>query len=232
MGILQETFTAIRSSLTLQIASAIVVILIYPISQAVYNLWFHPLAKHPGPKPWAASRIPFVYNLLSGTLIRRQRQLHEQYGPVIRIAPDEISFATEDAWQDIYAWRAGHKRALRDPAFSQPPEGQADNLITTSNIKFHARVRGLMSHSFTEDALRDQATLIEGHADMFIEQLRRQAVAAKSTGKGALVNWTEWVNFFTMDVVCPMTIPHEAHTPGRTDRHRSGIWHLVSLLAV
>lgn len=28
-------------------------------------------------------------------------QLHEKYGPVLRIAPDELSFANAQAWQDI-----------------------------------------------------------------------------------------------------------------------------------
>ncbi|KAK7746481.1 hypothetical protein SLS53_002440 [Cytospora paraplurivora] len=30
-------------------------------------------------------------------------RLHEKYGPVLRIAPDELSYASAEAWQDIYA---------------------------------------------------------------------------------------------------------------------------------
>ena len=84
---------------------------------AIYNLYFHPLARFPGPKLWAASRLPFIYSLLSGKLVKRERELHEKYGDIIRLAPDEISFANEQAWNDIYVFRRGHKRALRDPAF-------------------------------------------------------------------------------------------------------------------
>lgn len=201
MGATGALFEALRSSFVLQIAVTALVLLAFPLSSIIYNLYLHPLSKFPGPRAWSASRIPFVYNLLRGTLIRRQRELHDQYGPIFRMAPDEISFATEEAWNDIYAWRKGHKRAVRDPAFAVAPEGQADNLITTSNVKFHARVRGLMSNSFTDDALSQQSNLIQGHADMFIHQLWRAATAPDATPKGGLVNLTDWINFFTMDVI-------------------------------
>ncbi|CRG89750.1 hypothetical protein PISL3812_06789 [Talaromyces islandicus] len=79
------------------------------------------------------------------------------------MAPGDVSFVSEETWQDISAWRPENKRAIRDPAFSQPPEGQADNLITTSDVKFHARVRGVMSNSLTEESLREQAPLVDNH---------------------------------------------------------------------
>lgn len=89
----------------------------YPTVQVIYNLYFHPLSKFPGPKLWAASRLPFVCSLLTGKLVRREREFHEKYGDIIRLAPDEVSFASEEAWNDIYSFRRGHKRALRDKAY-------------------------------------------------------------------------------------------------------------------
>jgi hypothetical protein len=84
----------------------------------VYNLCFHPLARRfPGPKLWAASRLPYIFALMTGNLVRRQREFHEIYGHHVRIAPDEVSFSDEQSWNDIYAFRKGHKRALRDKTF-------------------------------------------------------------------------------------------------------------------
>lgn len=65
----------------------------------------------------AASRLPFIYCLLTGKLVERERQFHEKYGEIIRPAPDEISFASEQAWYDIYSFRRGYKRARRDKAY-------------------------------------------------------------------------------------------------------------------
>jgi hypothetical protein len=80
-------------------------------------VYFHPLSKFPGPKLWAASRLPFIYCLITGQLIHREKQFHEKYGDFFRLAPDEVSFANEEAWNDIYAFRPGHKRTLRDKAY-------------------------------------------------------------------------------------------------------------------
>lgn len=81
------------------------------------------------------------------------------------------------------------------------PNGQADNLITTSDAKFHARVRGLLSNSFTEDSLQTQHPLIHHHADTLVAKLYQHAVASDGLSNGALVNMTDWLNFFTMDVI-------------------------------
>jgi len=36
------------------------------------------------------------------------RRHDEQYGDIVGMAPDELSFATKDAWQEIYVHRQGH----------------------------------------------------------------------------------------------------------------------------
>lgn len=81
------------------------------------------------------------------------------------------------------------------------PNDQADNLITTNDVKFHARVRTLLSNSFTEDSLRSQHPLIHHHADMLVNKLHELATAPENLAKGVLVNMTDWLNFFTMDVI-------------------------------
>lgn len=57
------------------------------------------------------------------------------------------------------------------------------------------RVRGLLSNSFNEDALRTQYPIIRTHADTLVSQLRGIA------NTNATANMTDWLNFFTMDVI-------------------------------
>ena len=54
----------------------------YNIAKAVYNLYFHPLAKYPGPGFAAASDWWQVYIevLAAGSLSTELWKLHEQYG--------------------------------------------------------------------------------------------------------------------------------------------------------
>ena len=67
---------------------------IFPIAFIVYwGLWgvyartLHPLAKVPGPLWPSVSRTWLMYRALVGDLEIHQRALHEQYGPLIRVAP-------------------------------------------------------------------------------------------------------------------------------------------------
>lgn len=82
----------------------------------VRNIYFHPLRKHPGPKAWAASRLPWCLHQYRGNLSQRLHELHKQYGPVVRIAPDEISYISADAWKTIYGQRS--VEMAKDPNFS------------------------------------------------------------------------------------------------------------------
>lgn len=72
---------------------------------AVYNVYYHPLSKFPGPKSAAATPLPFVRRLITGHWVEWTTSLHEKYGEVVRIHPDELSFISPSAWQDIYASR-------------------------------------------------------------------------------------------------------------------------------
>jgi hypothetical protein len=74
----------------------------------VYNVFFHPLRHIPGPFFARASGFPYVYNTRKGNIANWVKQLHEQYGEVVRVAPTEVSFISGDtAWPDIYGFRTG-----------------------------------------------------------------------------------------------------------------------------
>ncbi len=72
------------------------------VSLAVYRLWFAPLARLPGPSICAITRLPLMCHEFSGTRRSFIHGLHMKYGPVVRVAPDEVSFATPEAVKEIY----------------------------------------------------------------------------------------------------------------------------------
>ncbi|MCJ1387107.1 RNA polymerase II mediator complex subunit [Xylographa soralifera] len=173
----------------------------YPAVTALYNLYFHPLAKFPGPKLWSASRIPYIVSLLRGNLVHDQQKIHEQYGDVVRLGPDEISFATDEAWRDIYVHRPGHKDLTKDPIWYKAPDEMPQNIITTTDLTVHTRLRKLMGSAFTEHSLRNQQPLIESYADLVVTKLHK-LVAEPATGDNtATTNILDWLNYFTIDVM-------------------------------
>ncbi|KAH6668830.1 hypothetical protein B0J14DRAFT_151328 [Halenospora varia] len=81
------------------------VLLILPFTFALLNvfrnLYSHPLSKYPGPKRFAATRIFNDYYALQGKRIYKVTVLDNKYGPIVRLAPNELSYKDERAWQDV-----------------------------------------------------------------------------------------------------------------------------------
>lgn len=76
------------------------------VAKALYNVFLHPLRQHPGPKSWAATRVPWCWHQYRGRLNHRLVELHRQYGSTVRVAPDELSYNSESAWKTIYGQRS------------------------------------------------------------------------------------------------------------------------------
>ncbi|KAI7762974.1 hypothetical protein LZL87_013076 [Fusarium oxysporum] len=81
------------------------------------------LRHYPGPKLWAISRISWNYVNMKGRLAWKIRDLHDQYGTVVCIALDELSYTSGAAWKKIYGQRSPEFPKVlggRDLAFGAP----------------------------------------------------------------------------------------------------------------
>lgn len=73
----------------------------YIASQVIYDVYFHPLAAFPGPLLRRMSRIPWTLAVLRGSAVFDAADLHKKYGPVVRLAPNELAFQDPRAWRDV-----------------------------------------------------------------------------------------------------------------------------------
>jgi cytochrome P450 len=143
--------------------------------------------------------------------------IHKKYGAVVRMAPDELCFATKEAWQDIYVHRPGHKNPTKSEVWykgsfdltesrnqlmpSKAPQGMPQNIVTAIDHADHARMRRAFNSAFSEKTLRDQEPVIERYADLAMRQFRAMAIVPETDGKGVVLNMVDWLNFFTIDVI-------------------------------
>ncbi|KAE8385502.1 hypothetical protein ETB97_006995 [Aspergillus alliaceus] len=171
----------------------LIYLLLSTVFRAAYNLWLHPARKFPGPRSWAAFHIFKDLTCAQGNIDSRLCELHAQYGPVVRISPDELSFVDERAWRDIYAHPNYLAKWPRFAFVHNKPDTPAD--IINSTHADHARIRRQLSHAFSDKALREQEGLITGYIDLLIAKLSDIAVS------GASVNMVKWYNLTTFDVV-------------------------------
>ncbi|GKT45881.1 cytochrome P450 monooxygenase aclL [Colletotrichum spaethianum] len=173
---------------------------LYILGRCLYNIYFHPLSTYPGPKLWATSRIPWTYHSIGGHLPDEVYQLHKQYGPIVRIAPDELSYTSGTAWKAIYG--------ARNPEFSKCLDGRGVagptsqlkgpniNMVVSEPVR-HGRLRRAIAPAFSERALRGQEEFIQHHSDKLIGQLRR-AVRNKPDEPQ---NLTRWYSLAAFDII-------------------------------
>ncbi|KAI8873561.1 cytochrome P450, partial [Ramicandelaber brevisporus] len=86
-------------------------IVIY-VGSVIYNYFFHPLRHIPG--PFVASCMPGagLISVIKGTIPFDLLELHKEYGPVVRITPDGVSFISHTAMHQIYSTHAFTKHPL------------------------------------------------------------------------------------------------------------------------
>ncbi|KAL8937574.1 MAG: hypothetical protein Q9211_003610 [Gyalolechia sp. 1 TL-2023] len=164
----------------------------------VYNIDLHPLAKIPGPKLWAATPLSYVYSLLRGNIVQDVRRIHEIYGDVVS---NDVSFAREDAYNDIHLRRSGQLALDENPIYLSAPPSPPDNMIITADHGAPTRIRKVMSHSFTENGLEAQEPIIESYVSLFIFRLRKKAASPELKGQGNVVDIIDYFHYVAFDIV-------------------------------
>ncbi|KAJ2971560.1 hypothetical protein NUW58_g9382 [Xylaria curta] len=169
--------------------------ILYYVVHVVYLLFFHPLAKFPGPKLAAISDLWWVLRLSSGRLPFITEELHKKHGDVVRIGPNELSFASAQAFQEIHGHISkGKARFLKTEFYEN--DDPTPRITSARDPELHSRQRKALSHAFSAQALRHQEDIIQKYVDGFIQQIARSG----ENGKTAL-NMSDTFNWLTFDVI-------------------------------
>ncbi|OAG02707.1 cytochrome P450 [Paraphaeosphaeria sporulosa] len=167
--------------------------LVQSIGRAVYNVYFHPLRKYPGPKLWAAFEVTRTIARVRGRLDFAIVEEHRKHGEVVRVGVDELSFIHPSAWKDIY----GHGHAELPKYF--PPKTINPNQIIAAKSGDHFRMRRAFLPAFSEKALAQQEPLMRVYMDLLIQRLSECAES------GQPANMTKWYNLTTFDLIADLT---------------------------
>ena len=92
--------------------------LAYIVTLACYRIYFHPISHIPGPKLAAFTYwYQSYYDLWphSGRFLWKTAELHEQYGPIIRIGPNEVQIKDPEFYNEMYP--SGNRRQEKSRLF-------------------------------------------------------------------------------------------------------------------
>lgn len=94
-------------ALIVSVARRLCALLISLVTSIVlYRLFLHPLANIPGPKLAAISNVWYAYHARNGRMLHLGKTLHQIYGPMVRVGPNEVWFNSKEAFSKIYSeWR-------------------------------------------------------------------------------------------------------------------------------
>ncbi|KIW22463.1 uncharacterized protein PV07_12347 [Cladophialophora immunda] len=138
----------------------------------------------------------WVIALQRGSLHRDLLRLHNKYGPVVRTAPDELSYIDAQAWKDIYTSRQGHAPIERGGVWFRKTRPDEPYSIMGNDEDHHARYRRAFMGAFSEKAIKDHSTLIERYVDLMMQRFRAMANESGITK----VDIVSWLNFVTFDI--------------------------------
>lgn len=123
----------------------------------------------------------------------RIRELHEKYGPVVRIAPDELSYTTSTAWKKIYGQKTPEFGKCLDGRGIAPTSVNGVKSMMTEEQDRHGRLRRAILPAFSERAVREQEGFLQRYTDKMVEQLRKRCAEPQ--------NMTKWYSLVAFDVV-------------------------------
>ncbi|KAL8683465.1 MAG: hypothetical protein Q9186_000620, partial [Xanthomendoza sp. 1 TL-2023] len=150
----------------------------------LYNLFGHPLRNVPSPKLYAVSQIPQTWrgNIL-GHHYSDLTNLHEKYGDVVRVGPNEISCVSPESWKIIHG---NGEYFLRDPHLTALLPVASDSLCSP-NRKNHRLFHHLIRPVFSDKALAAQSPEIIKFADKMIAALKDRS--SKPINIALVVEW-------------------------------------------
>ncbi|PPJ52050.1 hypothetical protein CBER1_09819 [Cercospora berteroae] len=188
-------------------------LVVYTASFIIYRIFFHPLSKYPGPLLAKITDLYSTYHALRGDRHLEFYRIHEKYGPIVRFGPNSLSFNSNTALKDIYGFKSNVRKARFYEAFWATKDSFSTHSAISKSI--HARKRRVLSHAFSDSAIKSMENHILAHIRQFCQnlagntntpdtQLTTSASAPntpESKGYGAPINITDQANYLTFDIM-------------------------------
>jgi hypothetical protein len=137
------------------------------------------------------------------------RDLHVQYGDVVRTEPDTLSLINAAAWKDIYGMAVGK----RFPKYGYFEIGKDAQPLLTANDNDYLRQRAALPHGFSEKAISGQEASFTRHIHDFIGKLKE--MSAKSNP----IDMSQWVTYIAFDIVGDFTLSMQFGCVGNSGNH-------------
>ncbi|KAL9056961.1 MAG: hypothetical protein Q9162_002627 [Coniocarpon cinnabarinum] len=169
-------------------------LVIYTAGLYIYRIYLSPLSKIPGPRLAAASLFfEGYYDIVkNGRFPWKIHEMHEKYGPVVRINPREVHIADPDFVDSLFS-----QRLDKDPWFSKS-FGVPLSAFTTWDRDLHRQRRGAINPFFSKTSIASRAPLIKEKVLKLCDKLKAAA------GSNEVVQMDAALICLTMDIIAEL----------------------------
>ncbi|KAH7353180.1 cytochrome P450 monooxygenase-like protein [Pyrenochaeta sp. MPI-SDFR-AT-0127] len=157
--------------------TTVAVLIACAVCNVIYNFYFHPLAKFPGP-PLACVTIywkAYIECVASRSFCHYLVELHARYGDIVRVGPNELHFANPKAYHDIYnnknRW---DKEARLYKSFNE--DRSSFGYLTYVEAKNR---KDVLNRSFSQAAIESAEDLCVEKTKALCAAFKRQSEASK-----------------------------------------------------
>ncbi|KAL6705468.1 hypothetical protein ACN47E_006733 [Coniothyrium glycines] len=169
----------------------------YFISTSIFLLFFHPLAKFPGPFWCKISVLPSWWHTKNQDRHLWLLALQEKYGSEFRYRPDAVCINTPTAYRTIFGPRGNVKKSTYYQLW--PRTVDAVNTWNATDINVHARKRRVLNYAFSENALKEAETFIHRNVDRWLELLGEHKYTDDASGDP--VDMADQVTYLVFDIL-------------------------------
>jgi cytochrome P450 len=133
--------------------------------------------------------------------------LHKRYGPVVRIAPNELALAYEGVWDDVLGGTYDNELPRWKPFYRVQPNQK--QMIFTAPPDEHSKMRRALSYGFSDRGIREMESrmgrmlskMLCRLADVCDQDRTKPTANKHSEATSGVVDLTKWCNFMTFDMI-------------------------------
>ncbi|KAI1495097.1 cytochrome P450 [Biscogniauxia mediterranea] len=146
--------------------------LAYQICLTIHRLYFSPLSSIPGPKLAAASYLYESYYeiVLGGQYFKRVAQMHDQYGPIVRVTPNEVHWNDPEFIDMVYP---NPGRKTNKPIWFAQRTGTPFSIVSTPDHDLHRRRRNALNSFFSVASIRRLEPIVKKYMAKMITRMDR-----------------------------------------------------------
>ena len=145
-------------------------------------------------------------------------------GPVVRVAPNELSFISPESWHNIHSMineKQAEGEFIKDPEFYSFLSAEADSLVTLE-LAEHNQLRRQVVRGFSERSTQMQEAIFQDYIDLLIRRLRENV-----PNDSVSIDLREWLTYFSFDIVGKLALGSDFGCL-ENSKYNPWVWAIVS----